>query len=153
MKFYKYTQDQLIESVKESTSLAQVLKRLGVAPYGGNYDVVRKYISTLELDTSHFTGQAWSKGKTIGPKRPIEDYLSNKISINSHKLRLKLIKHGFMEHKCSCCSLETWLDQPIPLELHHIDGNNKNNDLGNLQVLCPNCHALTSNYRGKNIKT
>ena len=39
----------------------------------------------------------------------------------------------------------------IPLEIHHIDGNHKNNKLENLQILCPNCHSLTTNYRGKNI--
>ena len=36
------------------------------------------------------------------------------------------------------------------LELHHIDGNHSNNELSNLTLLCPNCHALTDNYRGKN---
>ena len=39
----------------------------------------------------------------------------------------------------------------MPLEIHHIDGNHKNNHLENLQILCPNCHALTNNYRGRNI--
>ena len=39
----------------------------------------------------------------------------------------------------------------IPLEVHHINGNNKDNDPLNLMLLCPNCHALTDSYRGKNI--
>lgn len=39
----------------------------------------------------------------------------------------------------------------IPLEIHHINGNHKDNHLENLQILCPTCHALTNNYRGKNI--
>ena len=42
--------------------------------------------------------------------------------------------------------------EPIPLELHHKDGNRYNNQLDNLMLLCPNCHALTENYRAKNIK-
>ena len=42
------------------------------------------------------------------------------------------------------------MKHPIPLELHHIDGNNQNNNLTNLTLLCPNCHAMTDNYRGKN---
>lgn len=33
--------------------------------------------------------------------------------------------------------------------MHHINGNNLDNRLENLQVLCPNCHALTENFRGK----
>ena len=40
----------------------------------------------------------------------------------------------------------------ISLELDHKDGNNKNNKLSNLHYLCPNCHALTETYRGKNKK-
>ena len=49
------------------------------------------------------------------------------------------------------CGLTTQLDQPIPTELHHKDGDSTNNELTNLELLCPNCHALTENYRGKNI--
>ena len=39
----------------------------------------------------------------------------------------------------------------IPLEVEHIDGNYKNNDENNLILLCPNCHALTSTYKGANL--
>jgi len=55
-------------------------------------------------------------------------------------------------HKCESCSNTEWLGDPIPLELEHIDGNNKNQVKENLLLLCPNCHAKTSTYRGKNIK-
>ena len=36
------------------------------------------------------------------------------------------------------------------LEIHHIDGNYKNNKIENLQVLCPSCHSLTSSHRNLN---
>lgn len=54
-------------------------------------------------------------------------------------------------HKCEQCGLKEWLNQKIPLEVHHIDDDHKNNVLENLQLLCPNCHALTENWRGRNI--
>jgi hypothetical protein len=56
-------------------------------------------------------------------------------------------------HKCEGCGLTEWKSQPIPLELEHIDGDNKNNTKENLQLLCCNCHALTPTWRGRNINT
>ena len=149
MKLYKYTEEQLIKAVSNSSSMRQVLIKLNVAPYGGNYDVLKRAIPYFNLDTSHFV-KVWNKGKKFPPKRPLKDYLNNKFSISSHKLRVRLIKEGVFEHKCYSCNRKTWNKQPIPLELNHIDGNNKNNKLPNLQLLCPNCHAQTPNFRGKN---
>ena len=40
--------------------------------------------------------------------------------------------------------------QKIPLELHHKDGDYRNNTEDNLELLCPNCHSLTDTYRGGN---
>ncbi len=51
---------------------------------------------------------------------------------------------------CSVCSLSEWRGQTIPIELDHIDGDCFNNDRSNLRLLCPNCHAQTPTYRGKN---
>jgi len=53
-------------------------------------------------------------------------------------------------HKCVMCEYDTWNDKPIPLELDHIDGNSGNTELGNYRLLCPNCHAQTDTYKGKN---
>lgn len=53
------------------------------------------------------------------------------------------------EFKCKCCSLDKWLDQPIVLELEHIDGNHQNNERHNLVALCPNCHSMSWSWRGR----
>lgn len=148
-KFRKYTKPQLVEAVKTSTSVRKVLSCLGLKEAGGNYSTIKELIVEYQLDTSHFHGVSWKKGKTLGPKRTLDDYLTNRLPIQSHKLKVRLLAEGMFEHKCQLCGLHTWLGKVIPLELHHIDGNNKNNNLKNIQLLCPNCHATTPNYRGK----
>jgi hypothetical protein len=122
MKLRKYDQAQLREAVKNSTSLRQVLEALGVAPYGGNYEVLRRAIQHFSLDTSHFTGQRWNKGKTVGPKQPLQRFLDNEIRIASFKLKKRLLAEGILTPQCSSCGLGEWLSQPIPLELDHING-------------------------------
>ena len=149
---YSYTEQELRESVKTSTSIRQVLSKLNIVAAGGNYQTTNKRIKKLNIDTSHFTGRAWNKGQTIGPKRDIKEYLSNEFPILSHKLKNRLIKEGLKEHKCECCGIIEWNGKPAPIELDHINGNHHDNRLENLRILCPNCHAQTDTYRGKNKK-
>ena len=148
----RYTTEELIEAVKTSYSIRQVLQQLNIIPAGGNYQTIKTRIKNLGIDTSHFTGKLWSKGKKLQSKRQIEFYLQKDCAkiINSHTLRLRLINEGLKQSICEICNLSEWNGKPIPLELHHCDGNNKNNELSNLQILCPNCHAQTETYRGKN---
>jgi hypothetical protein len=149
---YTYSEQELREAVKTSTSIRQVLEKLNIVPAGGNYQTTNRRIEKLNIDTKHFTGQAWNKGKVIGPKRDIKEYLSNEFPILSHKLKNRLLAEGLKEHKCECCGITEWNGKPAPIELDHINGNHHDNRLENLRILCPNCHAQTDTYRGKNKK-
>ena len=150
MKLHKYTEAQLRKAVKSSQSMRQVLLQLNVAAYGGNYEVLKKALKHFHIDASHFTGQAWNKGKQLEPKQSLKNYLNNKVAIQSYKLKNRLLKENVFEHRCSNCKRSAWLKKPIPLELDHINGNNKDNRLSNLRLLCPNCHTLTPTYRSRN---
>lgn len=149
---YTYTEKELQEAVKTSTSIRQVLEKLNIIPAGGNYQTTNRRIQKLNIDTSHFTGQAWNKGKVIGPRRPIEKYLKENSVVQSFKLKSRLISEGLKEHKCECCGITEWNGKSAPIELDHINGNHHDNRLENLRIMCPNCHAQTDTYRGKNKK-
>lgn len=148
VKSTRYTFENLTKAASLSNSIAGVLKILNIIPAGGNYFSIKRYIALYKIDTTHFKKSGWNKNKQLPLKRPISDYLENKHFITSHKLKLRLLREGFKEHKCEKCFLTKWLEANIPLELHHLNGNSSDNSLGNLQFLCPNCHALTDNYRG-----
>ncbi|MDO7854721.1 hypothetical protein [Hymenobacter convexus] len=148
------TDDEFRQAVAESPSVAQVLGRIGLVPAGGNYKTVHARIAKLGLDTSHFTGAAWNQGeryRMLGKPFSWDNILvENSPYTSTARLRNRLIAHGLKLSKCERCGLSEWLAQPIPLELLHANGINNDHRLANLQLLCPNCHALTENYRGKN---
>ena len=149
----KYTDEDLRAAVPASYSVAQVLQAIGLRPAGGNYKTVQARIRELDLDTSHFLGQGWLKGKslTLAPVRPLTEVLVDGSGVKSHDLKLRLLREGLKHHICEGCERTMWRGKPIPLELEHINGRSTDNRLGNLALLCPNCHAQTSTYRGKNI--
>lgn len=73
---------------------------------------------------------------------------------SSSKFKKRLIKEGILEEKCSKCGLgNTWQENPIVLQLEHIDGDHYNNEIENLTILCPNCHSQTSTWCGKNVNS
>ena len=143
----QYTIDQLKETVLSSTSVHQVLEKLGIKSCGGNYATFYKLIKKYHISTNHFLGQRSNLGKTFSSKRPISDYLKNKYTISSHKLRLRLIKEGYLDAKCHLCGIRTWQNNPLSFELHHVDGDSLNNKLENLWLVCPNCHSQTKSFR------
>lgn len=126
----------VIDAAKEVKSMAHLLRKLDLIEAGGNYSHMKKTLQRLNIDCSHWTGQAWNRDQRT------KDW-------SNYTLGRTLKPHIIKErgHKCEQCQLENWLDNLIPLEVHHIDGNNTNNDLNNLALLCPNCHAQTPNYR------
>lgn len=147
----QYTKEDVIKAVAENKSIAGVLRQLNLRPLGGNYKTVHRLIKEYGLKTSHFTGQGWNVGLGFKPKQAINDeeiYVENSDYRCSWRLRERYKKTTGINH-CEKCGLTEWQGKPIPLEIHHINGKNTDNRLENLQLLCPNCHALTSNYRGR----
>lgn len=159
MSLQKYTKEWLEELCQESYSLAEVLRKAGRKQGGGAQETLKKKIAEFEIDTSHFTGQLWNKGKTAETDNRIksaEKYTLEEIFIKNSPVTQKVLRgyierHQVIEYKCQRCGCDGgWQDGIISLEVDHIDGDNTNNEISNLRYLCPNCHALTDTYRGKN---
>ena len=140
-KYREYSNQDIIDNSKNVKSIAGLLKSLNLAPVGGNYRSIKRKLQKLNVDTAHWTGQAWNKNQRT------KDW-------SKYTKAIHLKKHLINEkgHKCENCDLTHWQKQPISLEVHHIDGDSSNNKKNNLQLLCPNCHSVTKNYRGRKNK-
>lgn len=134
-KYRNYTDNDIISAVANSFSIADVLRKLDLVVVGGNYNTIKRRIAQLDLDVSHFTGQAWNKEQYKDISK-----IKGKQTIKFHLIRLR-------GHICESCKLSEWLTKPIPLELEHIDGNRMNDNIDNLKLLCCNCHSFTSTWR------
>ncbi len=149
---YDIKKEILENVVKRCFSVAGILKNFNIPLAGGNYKLINKLIDEYQLDTSHFTGQTWSKGKFLEGKVKLEDILTNKVKFSRCQLKKRLIRDGLLEYKCIECGNDgEWNGKPISLEIDHINGVNDDNRLDNLRILCPNCHSQTPTFRVKNI--
>lgn len=149
-----WKKEQLEKAVKTSKSYRQVLYKLGLKAAGGNYEQIKKYIKEYKFDISHFTGKVWNKGlKGLSfPRIPLENILVKNSTYQSLKLKKRLFTAGLKSPKCEECGwAKTNEDGYLPLELDHINGDYHDNRLENLRILCPNCHSLKPNHRGRNI--
>jgi hypothetical protein len=153
----KRLSEELLEALKTSRSIRQALIKAGLRPAGGNYATAHRLIKEHGLNTSHMTGQGWSNGEALTRAQrhftPIEDILvKDSTYVSSSKLRIRLVQEGLKAEACSECGLTEWNGKQISLELDHMNGDRFDNRLENLRLLCPNCHAQTDYYRGRNIR-
>ncbi len=145
----KYKKELLEAVTAECKSWRQVCLRLGIKPATGSQTYIQKKVSEYGIPTTHFTGQGWNKGGVSIRRKNAIEHCKKDYEIGSHKLKNWLIRDGYKKEQCEICGLSEWNNEPIVLELDHIDSNHYNNELINLQIVCPNCHAQLTRNRKK----
>ena len=130
----------------ESKSYSELAKKLGYSyTSGGAIRSIKNAIKEYNIDTSHFLGK-----KTNSENYDYSSFENGSNKKNGKTLLFPLIK--LRGRKCENCGITEWLGKPVNLEVHHKDGKHNNNELNNLQILCPNCHSMTSNYKRRKTK-
>lgn len=143
--------EDLLAAVAGATSLAGVLRALGCRPTGSSYQRIRELLQREGVDALSLPGQAWSRGRQDLARKPLDQMLVRGRRGDAGHLKKRLLREGVFEARCSVCLITRWRGRPAPLELDHVNGDRSDNRLENLRLLCPNCHAQTPTYRGKNI--
>jgi hypothetical protein len=144
----RFGERQLREAVRASSSVAEVVRRLGISPVGGSQAHIGRRIADLRLDTAHFTGGAGAPRRA--PRRnPLVLGSPMDGRVPGERLRRALLRTGVPEVCAECGTAPWWNGGPLRLEVDHINAAHWDNRPENLRLLCPNCHAVTDTYRGR----
>lgn len=151
-KIYKLSDEQFVELLKKSSTISEVLFKLGYTVKGNSwgYSQVKRRMDDLNLDYSIFKGKSAviKTNKLNNVKK--EDILKENCKHQRIVLRRYIIKNNLIPYKCAICGCTEWQGKTLSLELDHINGINNDNRLENLRFLCPNCHSQTSTYGSRN---
>lgn len=148
---YDWSKEKLCSTVNSANCWFDWLRVLGVPTRGCNYRTLKSKAATYGIDTSHFsafTARA-SNGKRILKNRSDEEIFNDTTPIKVASVKREYISRILGFAHCEQCGIVKWNNKDITFELHHKDGNYKNNNLDNLILLCPNCHSQTDNFTNK----
>ena len=148
--YKKIDKEKLAEIVKNSKTIAEVMRKLGyTANRGNSYKPFKQYLKENNIDFSHFLGRA--NGLAKNEKFTLEEILvKDSKYTNMSSLKARILKSDIIEYKCAICGINEWLGKKLILQLDHINGDNRDNRLENLRFLCPNCHSQTETFCRKN---
>lgn len=151
-KIYKLSDEQFVELLKNSSTISEVLFKLGYSVKGNSWGFakIRQRMSDLNLDGSIFKGKSPVTKYGTLHKVNASDILKPNCKHARSVLRRYVIKNNLIPYRCVICGCVEWQGRTLSLELDHINGINNDNRIENLRFLCPNCHSQTTTYGSRN---
>lgn len=151
-KIYKLSDEQFVELLKNSSTISEVLFKLGYSVKGNSWGFakIRQRMSDLNLDGSVFKGKSPITKYGSLHKVNASDVLKPNCKHARSVLRRYVIKNNLIPYRCAICGCVEWQGRTLSLELDHINGINNDNRIENLRFLCPNCHSQTTTYGSRN---
>lgn len=105
-----------------------------------------------------FSRRTWNDARLRGAVRsrpqatpPDAFFVAGRLRNGLH-VKLRLLAAGLREDRCDICGVTDWRGERLAIELHHVNGDRRDNRLENLQLLCPNCHSQTDSWGGRNAR-
>lgn len=150
---WELSREKLIELVTKHNSLNDILLELGFTPAsGGGYKTLSERLKLENIDTTDLLERSKKlrAEKSSGNNRtPFDIFFSKGRYRCTKSLKKYLLEKGLIENKCSKCNRNAeWEGLPLSLQLDHINGDNTDNRVSNLRMLCPNCHSQTETFGG-----
>ncbi len=148
--------EDLEKIVKDSKTITEVIKKLGLRAAGGNFKSIKKRIEKYEIDVTHFESDKIRReklGKYVQnyTKRPLAEYLTENSDFCRKNLKSRLYSEGIKQKKCELCGQdENWNGKKMSLILDHKNGIWNDNRIENLRIVCPNCNATLPTHCGRN---
>lgn len=156
MKKYDWSKEKISSVLKDCFCYRDVLRKLNIPIAGRNSTTLKKKIAEYNLDISHFNVSYLKTHRGKHCNHLISNVSNDEIFRLNSNIKNSIIKREYIirilssQPKCECCGITNWNNKSLVFQLHHIDGNNRNNAVSNLQLLCPNCHSQTNNFCNKN---
>lgn len=149
---YHLTNTQFRDIITGSSSCAEAMRKMGFTCTAGNARVtVKRRITELQLSTAHWEDS--TRNAHIAVLTPHDKYFAKDTPHSGGHIRERILKYNLLPYKCACCDNNGfWQNKELRLQVDHINGDHNDNRLENLRFLCPNCHAQTETFAGKNVK-
>ena len=149
---YQVSDEQFKEVVLANTSCIAVMRQLGFTCTTGNArQTVKRRIAELAIDTSHWGTN--TKNANIACTTPHDEYFAKNKPHSGGHIRERILKYKLLPYECASCGNKgEWQGKELRLQVDHKNGDHNDNQLHNLRFLCPNCHAQTETFGGKNVK-